>query len=81
MSKAKNLAVPDTKTLHAFLEEFHETLGEAERGLKNVLSLSPQNEAYWDELAKLHPILTTVESSANTIQAEVEKLIDQLPED
>jgi hypothetical protein len=81
MAKSKVSAVPDTRTLHAFLEELRETLGEAERGLNKVLSLDPRTETYWDELARLHPVLTTMESSAQTIQAEVENLVDQLPED
>ena len=72
---------PNTKTLHAILEEYQETLRDAERSLKRVLSLNPQSEAYWDELTKLHPVLTTTESSAKSIQEEIESLIDQLPED
>ncbi len=81
MPKAKVSTVPSTKTLHAFLEEYQETLREAERGLKKVLSLNPQSGAYWDELTKLHPILTMAESSAHSIQEEIENLIDELPED
>jgi hypothetical protein len=73
--------MPDTKTLRAFLEELRETLGEAERSLNKVLSLDPQNEAFWNELAKLHPALTLMESSAGSIQTEIENLVDQLPED
>ena len=72
---------PNTKTLHAILEEYQETLRDAERSLKRVLSLNPQSEAYWDELTKLHPVLTTTESSAKSIQEEIESLIDRLPED
>jgi len=81
MPKAKVSTIPNTKTLHTILEEYQETLREADRSLKKVLSLNPESEAYWDELTKLHPILTTMESSANSIQEEIENLIDQLPED
>lgn len=81
MPKTKVSTVPNTKTLHAILEEFQETLRHAERGMKRVLSLNPQSEAYWDELTKLHPVLTTTESSAKSIQEEIESLIEQFPED
>ncbi len=81
MAKAKVSTLPDTKTLHAILEEYQDTLREAASGMKKVLSLNPQSEAYWDELTKLHSVLTTAESSAKSTQEEIESLIDRLPED
>ena len=81
MAKTKASTIPNTTNLHAFLEEYQDTLREAESGMKRVLSLDPRSEAYWDELAKLHPVLTLAESSAKSIQEEIESLVDQLPED
>jgi predicted nuclease with TOPRIM domain len=81
MAKERVVTAPSTETLEALLQDFDETLREVERGLKKVLSRKAQSEAYWDELTKLHPLLTLVESQSNSLQEEIESLIDRLPED
>ena len=81
MPKTKSPTVPNTHTLQLLMEEYLGMLRDAERGVKKVLSLSPQKEEFWDELTSLHPLLTLVEGRSNGIQEEIEDLIDQLPED
>jgi hypothetical protein len=81
MPRPKASAIPDTHTLQVIMEEYLEMLREAERGVKKVLSLDPNKEAFWDELSELYPHLTWVESRSSSIQEEIEDLIDELPED
>jgi hypothetical protein len=81
MAKSKVSAPPNTRTLLAMMEEYGQMLRDAERGVKKVLPIDPQKEEFWDGLSDLHPLLTLIESRSTGIVEEIEKLIDQLPED
>ncbi|MHB8656090.1 MAG: hypothetical protein ACYDA9_19705 [Terriglobia bacterium] len=81
MPKSKTATVPDIHVLKGLMEEYLEMLREAERGVKKVLSLNPQNEEFWDELSELDPHLTMLGARTNSILEESLDLIDQLPED
>ena len=63
------------------MQEYQEMLREAERGVKKVLALDPQTEAFWDQLDEATPLITMVGDRSNSIWEEVLDLIDQLPED
>jgi predicted nucleic acid-binding Zn-ribbon protein len=63
------------------MEEYLEMLREAENGVRQSLRLDPENEKFWDELAELHPRLTTLEARSNSLQEEIEDLMAKLPED
>jgi hypothetical protein len=78
---AKTTTVPDTHTLKVLVQEYLDTLKEAERGIKKLLSLDPHEEAYWDQLSELDPTITLIESSSGSIREVIDDLIDQLPED
>jgi uncharacterized coiled-coil DUF342 family protein len=56
-------------------------LAEAQRGLKKLLSLDPQQEEFCDQLSELDPTITLIESRSNSIHQEIDELIDQLPGD
>jgi hypothetical protein len=81
MAETKAATLPDTETLRLVLGEYVETLQDAERLAKKVLSLDPQTEEFWDTLSDLDPLLTLLESSSNILQEMSLDLVDQLPED
>jgi predicted nucleic acid-binding Zn-ribbon protein len=56
-------------------------LQEAERAGKRVLSLSTEKEEFWDQLTELASRLSMIEARSNSVQEEIDDLIDQLPED
>ena len=78
---AKTTTIPDTHVLKVLAQEYRQMLAEAERGIKRLLSLDPQEEAFWDQLSELDPTITLIESRSNSIHEEIDRLIDQLPED
>jgi hypothetical protein len=79
--KAKTAAIPDTHVLKVLAQEYQQMLAEAQRGLKKLLSLDPQEEEFWDQLSELDPTITLIESRSNSIHQEIDDLIDQLPDD
>ena len=81
MAETKATTVADTQTLRLVLQEYVETLHDAERLAKKALSLEPQTEEFWDTLSDLDPLLTLIESSSNSLQEISLELVDQLPED
>ena len=81
MAETKAKTAPDVETFRLILEEYLEALHEAERLAKQVLSLDPKSEEFWDALAELDPLLTLTESTSNTLQEISLELVDQLPED
>jgi len=81
MAETKATTVPDTQTLSLVLEEYAESLHDAECLVRKVLSLDPQTEAFWDTLSELDPLLTLIESSSNSLQEISLDLVDQRPEE
>ncbi len=81
MPKAKAPAVPDTHVLKRLMEEYLEMLREAEKTVKKVLALSPQEEEFWDQLSEHAAEISMVEIRSKTIVEEIDELINQLPED
>ena len=81
MPKTKAHTVPDVHLLTALMEEYQQTLREAERGVKKVLSLNPQKEEFWDALTDVAPQISMIEGRSDSIWEEIVSLIDQLPED
>lgn len=81
MRKAKVASLPNTSTLTGLLEEYQEMLREAQRRVKKALTLDGSDEAFWEELTRLSPLLTMVEARSSGIQEEIDKLIEELPED
>jgi predicted nucleic acid-binding Zn-ribbon protein len=81
MTKPKTPSVPDVHVLRGLMEEYLEMLQEAERAGKRVLSLSTEKEEFWDQLTELASRLSMIEARSNSIQEEIDDLIDQLPED
>ncbi len=79
--RAKAITIPDTHVLKALMREYQEMLAEAQRGIKKLLSLDPQEEEFWDQLSDLDPTVTLIESRSGGIHEEIDDLIDQLPED
>jgi uncharacterized coiled-coil DUF342 family protein len=79
--KAKAVEIPNTHVLKVLAQEYQQMLAEAQRGLKKLLSLDPQQEEFWDQLSELDPTITLIESRSNSIHQEIDELIDQLPEE
>jgi hypothetical protein len=79
--KAKTAAIPDTHVLKVLAQEYQQMLAEAQRGLKKLLSLDPQQEEFWDQLSELDPTIILTESRSNSVHQDIDELIDQLPED
>jgi hypothetical protein len=63
------------------LEEYVEMLCDAEKAVKKVLTLDPQNEEFWDQLSEHAAEISMVEIRSKTIVEEIDNLIEQLPED
>jgi hypothetical protein len=81
MSGSKTVAIPETGTLDRLLEEYrelHERVGANLAKLSEASRLSP---AYHDALAALFSQLTVAKCLAEELQAEMNHLDDQLPED
>lgn len=78
---AKTTTVPDTHVLKVLAQEYQQMLIQAQRGVEKLLSLDPQEEAFWDQLSELDPTVTLIESRSDSIHQEIDDLIDQLPED
>ena len=78
---AKVTTTPDTHVLDVLVREYQEMLAEAQRGIKKLLSLDPQQEEFWDQLSELDPTITLIESRSGSIHEEIDDLIDQLPDD
>jgi len=79
--RAKATTIPDTHVLKVLMREYQEMLAEAQRGIKKLLSLDPQEEEFWDQLSDLDPTIPLIESRSGGIHEEIDDLIDQLPED
>jgi len=78
---AKTTTVPDTHVLKVLAQEYKQMLIRAQAGVEKLLSLDPQEEAFWDQLSELDPTVTLIESRSNSIHQEIDDLIDRLPED
>ena len=78
---AKTTTLPDTHVLKVLAQEYQQMLSQAQRGIERLLSLDPQEEAFWNQLSELDPIVTLIESRSNSIHQEIDELVDQLPED
>jgi hypothetical protein len=81
MPKTKAPAIPDTHVLKRLMEEYLEMLRETEKMVKKALALNPQKEEFWDHLSEHAAEISMVEIRSKTIVAEIDDLIDQLPED
>jgi hypothetical protein len=73
--------IPDIHVLKVLAQEYEQMLVEAQCGIQKLLSLDPQEEEFWDQLSKLDPTITLIESRSGSIHQEIDDLIDQLPED
>jgi hypothetical protein len=78
---AKTTTLPDTHVLKVLAQEYQQMLTQAQRGIERLLSLDPHEEAFWNQLSDLDPIVTLIESRSNSIHQEIDELVDQLPED
>jgi hypothetical protein len=63
------------------MEEYLEMLRETEKMVKKALVLNPQKEEFWDHLSEHAAEISMVEIRSKTIVAEIDNLINQLPED
>jgi hypothetical protein len=81
MPKTKAPAIPDTHVLKRLMEEYLEMLRETEKMVKKALALNPQKEEFWDHLSEHAAEISMVEIRSKTIVAEIDNLINQLPED
>jgi hypothetical protein len=81
MPKTKAPAIPDTHVLKRLMEEYLEMLRETEKMVKKALVLNPQKEEFWDHLSEHAAEISMVEIRSKTIVAEIDNLINQLPED
>jgi hypothetical protein len=81
MPRTKAPAIPDTHVLKRLIEEYVQMLRDAEKAMKKVLTLDPQNEEFWDQLSEHGAEISMVEIRSRTIVEEIDNLIDQLPED
>jgi hypothetical protein len=81
MSKTKAPAIPDTHILRRLMEDYLEMLRETEGIVKKLLVLNPEKEEFWDEVSEHAAEISMVGIRSNTIVEEIDKLIDQLPED
>jgi len=78
---AKTTTLPDTHVLKVLAQEYQQMLSQAQRGIERLLSLDPHEEAFWNQLSELDPVVTLIESRSNSIHQEIDELVDQLPED
>ena len=81
MDERKVQLAIDTGTLDALMEEltdFHGRLGSQLRKLQEAERLSP---AYHDALAEIYTLLTIFPGLASDVQAQIDRLDDQLPDD
>ncbi len=81
MPKQKTPAVPDTRTLKRLLEDYLEMMQEAEKIVKKSLALNPEKEEFWDYVSDHAADISMLGIRSNTIVEEIDRLIDQLPED
>ena len=81
MPKTKAPAIPDAHVLKRLMEEYLEMLRETEKMVKKALVLNPQKEEFWDHLSEHAAEISMVEIRSKTIVAEIDNLINQLPED
>lgn len=81
MAKAKSCTLPDTRTLLSLLQEYQQTLRDADRAVKKILSQDPHSEKFFDELSSNAHSITMVGDRSNSIWEEIVELIGQLPED
>jgi uncharacterized coiled-coil DUF342 family protein len=79
--RATTIMIPDTHVLRVLAQEYEQMLVKAQRGVKKLLSLDPQEEEFWDQLSELDPTITLIESRSNSIHQEIDDLVDQLPDD
>jgi hypothetical protein len=78
---AKASSIPDTHVLKVLVQEYDHMLTEAQSAIRRLLSLDPQQEAFWDQLSELDPAITLIESRSGSIHQEIDDLVDRLPED
>jgi hypothetical protein len=80
MPRTKALTIPGTHSLGRLMEEHVEMLHEAEKAVKEVLPVGPQNEEFWHQLSEHAAEISMVETRSKTIVGEIDSLINQLPE-
>jgi hypothetical protein len=81
MSKSKTVVIPETGTLDRLLEEYRELHKHVGQNLTKLSEASRLSPAYHDALAALYSQLTLAKCLAEELQAEMNRLDDQLPED
>ena len=81
MSKLKIAVTPDTRTLDRLVEEYRELHANVGSNLAQLAKAPRFSGAYHDALASLYPQLTLAKCLAEELQAEMNRLDDQLPDD
>ena len=81
MSKHKAAVTPDTRTFDRLLDEFRELHAQMGPNLTKIAAGPRLSDAYHDHLADLYSQLTLAKCLAEELQAEIDRLDDQLPED
>jgi len=81
MPRSKAPAIPDTHVLKRLMEEYLEMLRGTEKTVKEVLTLNPRSEEYWDHISEHAADISMVGIRSTTIVEEIDSLFDQLPED
>jgi hypothetical protein len=81
MSKQKVALDIDIRTLEGLLDDLRDLHGRLDREL-SLLDKSPRlSEAYLDHLSEIYTLMTWAKGLAPDLQAEMERLDDQLPDD
>jgi len=81
MSRLKTAVTPDTRTLDRLLEELRELHAQIGSNLEKLAVATRLSGPYHDALATLYSQLTLTRCLAEELQAEMNRLDDQLPED
>jgi len=81
MTKPNTAATPDTRTLERLVDELRELHAQMGSSLTNLAAAVRFSDAYHDTLAALYSQLTLAKCLAVDLQAEIDRLDDQLPED
>jgi hypothetical protein len=81
MSRRKLAIDIDTRTLEGLLDDLRDLHGRLDRELRQLEKSPRLSEAYLDHLSEIYTLMTWVEGLAPDLQAEMDRLTDQLPDD
>jgi len=81
MSRRKLAIEIDTRTLEGLLDDLKDLNGPLDRELRQLEKSPRLSEPYLDDLSEIYTLMTWAKGLAPDLQAEMERLDNQLPDD